>query len=55
MNKINECIREAESEKLWGQIQIDYQNGVAVVVRKTETYKLSREDNSAAHYDNKSC
>jgi hypothetical protein len=54
MNKINQCIKEAETEKLWGQIQIDFQNGVAVVVRKTETFKLSREENNA-HHDHKSC
>ena len=37
MSKIEKKLQEAQSPDFWGQIQIDYQAGKAVVVRKIET------------------
>jgi hypothetical protein len=49
MSKIEKKLQEAQSPDFWGQIQIDYQAGKAVVVRKIETIKLNDEDNNRAN------
>jgi hypothetical protein len=45
MNDIEEILRNAAAPGFWGQVQVDYQDGVPLVVRKTETIKLRNEDN----------
>ena len=37
-------LKDFETRRLWGQIQLDYQNGKLVVIRKQETIK-TEEDN----------
>lgn len=46
MSKIEKKLQEASDPDFWGQIQIDYQAGKPVVVRKIETTKLNDEDNN---------
>ena len=38
-------LKDFETRRLWGQIQLDYQNGKLVVIRKQETIK-NEEDNN---------
>ncbi len=38
-------LKDFEQRRLWGQIQLDYQNGKLVVIRKQETIKPTEEDN----------
>jgi hypothetical protein len=45
-NSLQKILQEAERSGFWGQVQVDYQNGKPVVVRKTETTKLREEDNT---------
>jgi len=40
MKTIQLALREAAKPGFWGQIQIDYQDGQPVLIRKTETTKL---------------
>jgi hypothetical protein len=49
MNDIEEILRKAAAPGFWGQVQVDYQDGVPVVVRKTETIKLLRNEDNKRH------
>ena len=42
---INTVLQKATEQRLWGQIQLEYQDGRIVLIRKTETFKpeTSRE------------
>lgn len=53
MTKIEKKLQEAQRPDFWGQIQIDYQAGKPVVVRKIETTKLNDddEDNNRATFN----
>jgi hypothetical protein len=47
-NELAQLIKEAEDERLWGNIQLDFQGGKLVVIRRTETRKIHHsytEDN----------
>ncbi len=47
-NELAQLIKEAEDERLWGNIQLDFQDGKLVVIRRTETRKIHHpyaEDN----------
>lgn len=37
--EVDELIKKAEQDRLWGCIQIDFQDGNVVLIRKTETIK----------------
>ncbi|HXX18707.1 MAG TPA: hypothetical protein VEJ46_04845 [Candidatus Acidoferrum sp.] len=37
--EVDELIQQAEQDRLWGCIQIDFQDGNVVLIRKTETIK----------------
>lgn len=45
--ELQDALEDFERRKLWGQIQLDYQRGVLVTWRKTETSKTyaNEEDN----------
>jgi hypothetical protein len=36
---INAVLQQAVDQRLWGQVQLDYQDGKVVLIRKTETFK----------------
>lgn len=42
--ELKEALQDFEDRRLWGQIQIDYQAGELVLIRKVETVKL-KENN----------
>lgn len=43
--QILEALRKCASSSFWGQVQIDFQHGQAVVLRVSETMKLTEENN----------
>jgi hypothetical protein len=49
MNDIEEILRKAATPGFWGQVQVDYQDGVPVIVRKTETIKLRKDEDNKRH------
>jgi hypothetical protein len=36
---ISAVLQQAVDQRLWGQVQLDYQDGKIVLIRKTETFK----------------
>jgi hypothetical protein len=44
---VQRVLREAEESRFWGDIQIEYKDGQPILIRKTETIKLTgtREKN----------
>ena len=44
MKTIELALQEATKPGFWGQIQIDYQNGEPVVIRKIETTNLKKAE-----------
>jgi hypothetical protein len=50
MPKMNTALADAmsdfESRKAFGQIQLDYQHGEVVIVRKQETVKINQRENN---------
>ena len=53
MNRtLEKMLNELRASKFWGQVQIDYQNGEAVLIRKTQTYKL-KENNHEPRGENR--
>jgi len=43
--KLERMLAEAARERMWGSIEIEFQNGVAVLMRKSSTEKLETENN----------
>ena len=43
MNEILAMLQKAQTENFWGQIQVDFQNGAIIVIRRTETIKPGKE------------
>ena len=41
MNEVIAMLEKAQGQNFWGQIQIDFQNGAIIVVRRTETIKVT--------------
>lgn len=37
--EVEAVVQQAERDRLWGCIQIDFQDGTVVLIRKTETIK----------------
>lgn len=48
--QIEKVLEEARRGRMWGNIQIDFQDGQPVVIRKTETFKIRVENNGSDHY-----
>jgi coenzyme F420-reducing hydrogenase beta subunit len=42
LRKLEAILNDVESCRVWGQIEIEFQNGVAVRVRKSQTEKLEK-------------
>lgn len=40
---VSTVLQQARDSRLWGQIQIDYQDGRIVLIRRTETFKPTNE------------
>jgi hypothetical protein len=36
---IEKYLRQAEETRLWGMIELDYQDGQVTLIRRTETFK----------------
>lgn len=49
---VQTLIAEAQKARLWGQIQIDFQTGQIVTIRKTETIKPTAERTTASDRSN---
>ena len=47
-NELEQVLKDFADRRLWGQVQLDFQRGVLVVIRKQETIK-TEEDNSREH------
>ena len=45
LEELATMLRDANKARIWGQIQIDLQDGRPVVLRETVTRKLTSEDN----------
>ena len=42
---LQNALRAAEESRLWGNIQLDFQDGKLVLVRQTTTTKIREENN----------
>lgn len=42
--ELESVLREFQENKLWGQVQLDFQRGQLVVIRKAQTIKTSEGD-----------
>lgn len=43
--KLTQLLAEAESERFWGSLELTYQEGQLVLVRKSETFKIKSQEN----------
>jgi hypothetical protein len=51
--KLTQLLSEAERERFWGSLELTYQDGQTVLVRKTETFKIRQENYSNARPSDK--
>jgi hypothetical protein len=51
MKTIELALQEAAKPGFWGQIQIDYQNGEPVVMRKIETTNLKKAEEETRRHE----
>lgn len=50
LKKLDAILTTAEQERMWGNLEIEIRNGVAVVIRKSTTEKLDpAEENRGSH------
>jgi hypothetical protein len=47
MKQVQEILERAREERFWGSVQLDFQNGEITIIKKSETIKVQRENNSA--------
>jgi len=40
LSELSRLLEEAKAERLWGSIQLDFQDGELVLIRRTETRKI---------------
>jgi hypothetical protein len=40
LSELSRLLEEAKDERLWGSIQLDFQDGEPVLIRRTETRKI---------------
>lgn len=52
VEEVQQVISSASRPGFWGSVQIDYQDGIAVVVRKTETLNLKKAEDNRRHHAN---
>ena len=52
MNEVIKMLEKAQKEKLWGNLQIDFHNGEVVLIRKTETTKITGMETNRHEYRN---
>jgi hypothetical protein len=46
VNEVIKMLEKAQKEKLWGNLQIDFRDGEVILVRKTETLKITGTENT---------
>jgi hypothetical protein len=46
VDEVVKMLEKAQKEKLWGNLQIDFHDGEIVLVRKTETTKITGTENT---------
>lgn len=51
-SELQRTLDDFERRHLWGQIQLDFQRGKLVVIRRTETIKTYEENNQYEHRSN---
>jgi hypothetical protein len=39
---ISKYVREAQQARLWGMLQLDFQDGQLTLIRREETFKVNR-------------
>jgi hypothetical protein len=44
--KLTQLLGEAERDRFWGSLELSYQDGQLVLVRRTETFKIRQENYS---------
>jgi hypothetical protein len=52
LKRLDQMIDEAERTKLWGTIEVSFQNGVATIFRKITTERLTSEGGNPHEYRN---
>jgi len=50
--KLTQLLAEVERERFWGSVELNYQEGQLVLVRKSETFKIRPENYSNARTHN---
>ncbi len=50
MDEVTKLLKEAQAGKFWGNIQLDFQDGELVLIRKTETIKVTRKEKPRDEY-----
>ena len=53
-SELQTVLEDFERRHIWGQIQLDFQRGKLVVIRRTETHKTYEENNQYEHRSNRS-
>lgn len=51
MKEAIDVLKQAASDRFWGNIQFDFQGGEITVIRKSETIKLQGKENNSRPYD----
>ena len=51
--KLTQLLTEVERECFWGNLELTYQDGQLVLVRKSETFKIQPENYSNARPSNR--
>ena len=50
LKKLDAMLTTAEQERMWGNLEIEIRNGVAVVIRKSTTEKLDTAEENRGRY-----
>jgi hypothetical protein len=50
---VSTVLQQAESQKIWGSVEVTFQNGVVTLIRKVETYKPQETNNVQPHTNKK--
>jgi hypothetical protein len=53
LRKLESMLDLVKQNREWGNIEIEFQSGTAVRVRKSVTEKLSNPENNRARYENR--
>lgn len=46
---INDVLKRAEDSKFWGSVEITFQDGAPIMLRKTETTKITSTKKGTTH------